>query len=246
MALVDSGAGGNFIDATFARLMRLEQTPIEQPLKVYNMDGTRNKIGTILEKVVITLKVQGRNLCTELLVTGLGQKKVILEHPWVVKLNLDINWRKGTLRWRNERAESSTSAQLRTHIFATLFDKEVNVEEVEDQDLTILFIQGEASKEMQEVWTKTRMTKSIELAQKEEGKEPKKLPEELVLQEFHKYLSVFSEKEAGRFPERTSWDHAIELKEGFKPKSAHIYPMSTAEEIKLKKFLNENLEKNYI
>ena len=50
MALVNSGAGGNFIDATFTRLMKLEHTPIENPLKVYNVDGTRNKIGTISEK----------------------------------------------------------------------------------------------------------------------------------------------------------------------------------------------------
>jgi hypothetical protein len=72
---------------------------------------------------------------------------------------------------------------------------------VENQDLTILFIQGEANKETQEVWTKTRMTKSIELAQKKEEKKPKKPLEELVPSEFHKYLSVFSEEEAGRFPE---------------------------------------------
>ena len=91
MALVNSGAGGNFINATFARLMNMERTPLETPLKVYNVDGTRNKIGTISEKVVVTLKVQGRNTRTELLVTRLGQKKVILGYPWLVELNLDID-----------------------------------------------------------------------------------------------------------------------------------------------------------
>ena len=70
MALVDSGAGGNFIDATFARLMKLDTVLLERSLKVYNVDGTRNKIGTILEKVVVTLKAQGRNTRIELLVTG--------------------------------------------------------------------------------------------------------------------------------------------------------------------------------
>ena len=107
MALVDSGAGGNFIDATFARMMKMDRTPLDAPLKVYNVDGTRNKIGTISEKVVVTLKVQGRNTRTELLVTGLGWKKVILGHPWLVELNPDIDWRKGTLRWRHNRPESS-------------------------------------------------------------------------------------------------------------------------------------------
>jgi hypothetical protein len=213
---------------------------------VYNVDGTRNKIGTISEKVVVTLKVQGKNTRTELLVTGLGRKKVILGYPWLVDLNPDIDWRKGILRWRHDRPGSSRNARLTANIYATLFDKETLVEDVEDQDLVISYIKGEANKGVEEVWAKTRMTKSIQLAQKKERKKPKKPPEELVPKEFHEYLSVFSEEEAGRFPERTAWDHAINLKEGFKPKSAHIYPMSPAEELELKGFLEENLDKNYV
>src|SRR3979411_2011962 len=33
-----------------------------------------------------------------------------------------------------------------------------------------------------------------------------------------------------RFPDRRLWDHAIILKEGFQPKSFHIYPISPAKE----------------
>jgi hypothetical protein len=246
MALVDSGAGGNFIDATFARLMKMDTVPLEQPLKVYNVDGTRNKIGTISEKVVVTLKTQGRHTRTELLVTRLGRKKVILGYPWLVKLNPDIDWRKGTLRWRKDGPESSQSARLTAHIYSTLFDKETLVEEVDDQDLVISFIKGEPTETTKEVWAKSKMTKSIELAQKKEEKKTKRTLEELIPEEYHEYLSVFSEEEASRFPERTSWDHAINLKEGFKPKSAHIYPMSPGEEAELKKFLDENLDKKYV
>ena len=83
MALVDSGAGGNFIDATFARLMELKTTLLDKPVKVYNINGSQNKIGTISEKVVVTLKVRGRKTRMDLLVTGLGQKKVILGYPWL-------------------------------------------------------------------------------------------------------------------------------------------------------------------
>jgi hypothetical protein len=118
------------------------------------------------------------------------------------------------------------------------------IEEVDDQDLIISFIQGEATETTKEVWAKSKMTKSIELAQKENKKKVKKTVEELVPKEF--FLLVFSEEEAFRFPERTSWDHAINLKEGFKPKSAHIYPMSPGEEAELKKFLDDNLGKKYI
>ena len=43
--------------------------------------------------------------------------------------------------------------------------------------------------------------------------------EEQIPKEFHKYLDVFLEEKAARFPEPQSWDHKIKLKEGFVPKS---------------------------
>ena len=90
------------------------------------------------------------------------------------------------------------------------------------------------------------MTRSITLAQKEEAKKPKQKVEDLVPKALHEYLSVFSEQEASRFPKRTTWDHAINLKEGFKPKSSPIYPVSPAEEAELAKFIKENESKGYI
>ena len=72
MALVDSGAGGNFIDKTFARLMGFETEKLDKPLRAYNVDGTKNKKGTISEKVVVVLETKGKKTRMELLVTGLG------------------------------------------------------------------------------------------------------------------------------------------------------------------------------
>jgi hypothetical protein len=53
-------------------------------------------------------------------------------------------------------------------------------------------------------------------------------------------------EEPARFPEQHPWDHAINLKDDFKPKSSHIYLISQAEEEELKKFLKENETKGYI
>ena len=44
-ALIDSGAGGKFIDQNFAQKFEIHK--LDQPLKVYNVDGTENKKGTI-------------------------------------------------------------------------------------------------------------------------------------------------------------------------------------------------------
>jgi hypothetical protein len=43
-------------------------------------------------------------------------------------------------------------------------------------------------------------------------------PADLVSKTYHQYLKVFSKKESERMPIRKPWDHAIDLKETFKPK----------------------------
>ena len=42
------------------------------------------------------------------------------------------------------------------------------------------------------------------------------------------------------------WDHAINLKEGFKPKVAKNYPLSIHEEQLMNKWIDEQLKKGYI
>ena len=42
-ALIDSGSEGEFIDQNFARSLRIKQTALEEPIKVFNIDGTWNK-----------------------------------------------------------------------------------------------------------------------------------------------------------------------------------------------------------
>ena len=42
-ALIDSGSEGEFIDQNFARSLGLKQMALKEPIKVFNVDGTRNK-----------------------------------------------------------------------------------------------------------------------------------------------------------------------------------------------------------
>jgi len=45
-----------------------------------------------------------------------------------------------------------------------------------------------------------------------------RIVEEIVSRRFHKYLKVFEKKESERMLMRKTWDHAIDLREGFVPK----------------------------
>ena len=70
--------------------------------------------------------------------------------------------------------------------------------------------------------------------------------EEIVLQRFHKYLKVFEKKDSERMPMRKTWDHAIDLREGFVPKKGKIYPLSRVEREEVQEFVKDQLRKGYI
>ena len=82
----------------------------------------------------------------------------------------------------------------------------------------------------------------IEANQKKE----KLLVKEMVPPEYHEFLNVFDEEKANRFPESKEWDHKIDMKEGFEPKSFKNYNLTPEEQVELDKFLKENLDKGYI
>ena len=107
-ALLDTGAGGKFIDQNYVREQELETKDLQFPIKVYNVDGTPNKKGTITKYVNLKMKINGRIRSTNLLATGLGKQKIILGYPWFKKENPDINWIERTLTWRHEQDKRKT------------------------------------------------------------------------------------------------------------------------------------------
>ena len=98
-ALLDTGAGGKFINQNFVLLNQLRTRKLEKPIMVYNVDGTKNKKGTITRCVDVNLQIGDKVIPTELMITGLGWQKVILGFPWFEEQNLEINWEKGLINW---------------------------------------------------------------------------------------------------------------------------------------------------
>jgi hypothetical protein len=101
-ALLDSGAGGLFIDETFARRNDFVLHRLPRPLNVYNVDGTSNKKGTITSYVKADLTVGGQIKQTRLYVTGLGKQDVILGLPWLREENPTVDWKSGEIRWKEQ------------------------------------------------------------------------------------------------------------------------------------------------
>ena len=100
--------------------------------------------------------------------------------------------------------------------------------------------------EEDEVWINTKTSNSIEFHLLHDAKKDDFLLTEQIPEEYHEFIRVFDEVEANRFPESRIWDHKIELKEGFQPKSFKAYNLTPEEQKELDAFLKENLKKGYI
>ncbi|KJA16859.1 hypothetical protein HYPSUDRAFT_97926, partial [Hypholoma sublateritium FD-334 SS-4] len=70
-ALADTGASGLFIDERYAKYLNLERIPLEEPLDVYNVDGTPNKKGTITHYARLLLSIGGRTTWERFYITNL-------------------------------------------------------------------------------------------------------------------------------------------------------------------------------
>ena len=103
LGLIDSGAGGKFIDQNYVKKIGFETHKLDVPLRAYNVDGTENKRGTITRYVILNLEINGRKTMTELLITGLGKERIILGFPWLTDHNPEINWKTGNFSWRETR-----------------------------------------------------------------------------------------------------------------------------------------------
>ena len=96
------------------------------------------------------------------------------------------------------------------------------------------------------LWINAKSTNATTIQAEINSKKPMVPLEDQIPKEFHKFLDVFSKKSATRFPESRSWDHKIELKDTFIPKSFKTYNLTPAEQIELDNFLKGNLDKGYI
>ena len=93
-ALLDSGATGLFIDTTFAREKGFKIEKLKNPLLVRNVDGTVNVGGAIMHQVECNMFFKGHMERARMDICNLGKTKVILEMPWLVAHNPEIDWEK--------------------------------------------------------------------------------------------------------------------------------------------------------
>jgi hypothetical protein len=80
-ALIDCGVIGCFINVEWVQSNNVPARPLTNPIPVYNVDGTANKAGMIVEIEDMMFAV-----------THLGKQSMILGYNWLHNHNPEINW----------------------------------------------------------------------------------------------------------------------------------------------------------
>ena len=232
-ALLDSGATGLVMSEEFARKHKFKRTKLERPVCVRNVDGTLNYVGPIVDTVEVEIFFKGHKERMSIDVIG-GQKwSVILGMPWLACHNPEIDWKTGEVQMARCPDECGKKWRVGKQTKPGWKKQEEQEEKKErrkpmiEEEKMIARIVEEKENEEEDL---------IEL----------KATEEMVPRQFHKYLKVFEKKDSERIPTRKTWDHAIDLREGFVPKKGKIYLLSRVEREEVQEFMRDQLRKGYI
>ena len=236
--MIDSGATGIFVSEKFVSENHVVRKPMKHPIVLYNIDGSKNKAGSITHYATLRLQVGTFDKYVDCYVTNISNEDLILGIPWLREVNPDIDWKSGSITFDGEMQETSLPEDGDTpfqKIGATRKLRRKWKREGIFEDVT------------EELWCCAGVTYSTELAAQAHQSKSKKTFEEMVPESYRDFAKVFSERESKRLPDHKSWDHAIELKDDA-PETlrARAYEMSNNEQAELDKFLQENLRKGYI
>jgi RNase H-like domain found in reverse transcriptase/Reverse transcriptase (RNA-dependent DNA polymerase)/Integrase zinc binding domain/Chromo (CHRromatin Organisation MOdifier) domain/gag-polyprotein putative aspartyl protease len=219
-ALLDSGATDNFIDRKTIERLKLKTSRLPKKREVKNVDGSLNLSGSIEEEIHLFVKINDKKRKHRFYVTNLGTEEAILGYPFLEDANPMIDW---------------TKARLDTKVYLDTPMKKQKKHGVPEEIRRI-----EGWEEGDELWFRTVIGKTTVAQQLAEGAEHKK--SKVVIPEAYKnFLKVFSEEASERFPDRRTWDHAIDLKSDA-PASidCRVYPLSPKEKEEQREFLETN------
>ena len=217
-ALVDSGATDNFIHPTFAKRLGLTMTPLEKPKRIYNIDNTSNKLGSITHSLELKVTTKGIDKIMRFLVTDIGNEDILLGYPWLATFEPKFGWK---------------DAIIETQALPIIITSTIPV----DSRSVIAGLQ--TPEEKNDIVRELKETTTIwgiatELAiQAGEGQKKAEIPAV-----YDRFKRLFSKEALQRFPPSRPWDHAIDLKPDAPDAiPCKVYLMTPSEDKALEEFI---------
>ena len=96
-ALVDSGCTYIGIDKQLVKDKRIQTKSIDFSFEVFNANKTKN--GEMTKVAPLEIKINKHKETLEAVVMDLNGIDMFLEHDWLVKHNLEVNWKNKTIKF---------------------------------------------------------------------------------------------------------------------------------------------------
>ena len=96
-ALVDSGYTHTGVDKQPVKKKRIQTKLINFSFKVFNADRTKN--GEVTRVALLEIKINGHKEQLEAVVTNLNRMDIFLGYNWLVKHNLEVNYKNKTIQF---------------------------------------------------------------------------------------------------------------------------------------------------
>ena len=134
--LLDCGATGLFMDTKWAKGNFISMTELEHPILVYNVDGSRNSVGSITHEATLIMIHKGYREKVTFEICDLGKVNLIIGYTWLKEHNLENNWNTGEIEFTQCPSECNMAkpekkkAACKTHAFKY----KASVEEVDDEE----------------------------------------------------------------------------------------------------------------
>ena len=212
---------------------------LPSPIYASNADNTLNGT-TITHQAKLTCHFQGHVSSEWFLVTDIGSKDMIIGMTWLCTHNPEINWQTGKVEFTHcpticqgkRSLQSALSNAINSASMITQYSHYFDAQAVDRLAHRI----------------NSKETTSMHWAIKALKKKTVLTLDDIRAGPFAEYANVFEEKTYQKLPPHRLWDHKIELIAEREAKiwKPHTYPLSYNEQIKLDKFLKENLKNGCI
>jgi len=164
----------------------------ERPIAIRNIDRMNNSREAIMHQIECNIYYKGHVKRMRMDVCDLGKTEVILGMPWLIVHNLEINWETGEVKMMR-----CLSLYGRRSLKKEKVKRVVTLEE--------------------EKIIRWAIDDKKDWGKEEEMEENHRKIKKMVPKRFLKWKKVFGKVELERMLARKTWDHAIDLKEMFKP-----------------------------
>jgi len=202
LLLLDSGATGAVLSSDWVKNAQVLCVRPKEPTPILDASGNHIPGSGLHYTTKVDMYIGDQVNKTRFEVADMPAGKVdgYLPMSWLKDHNPEINWEKGSLKWRSEYCKAHCLRKERRLEFIT-------EEELLAEDPDNIFVMGMA------------------LYTDEDGEDIKIK----ILPEYRDYADIFSQEKMNALPEHSKYDHRIDLIPEAKLRDGPIYPLSKTE-----------------